>query len=111
MILTHRIGKLAAIGLTALAMAGCASHYDRKSSNTMVGAGLGAAAGAVVSQGDPWFTLGGAAAGGVLGNILTEDKDQRRSRGWNRNNGKNSHHYKRDRNHRHAYDRHDRRRR
>ncbi|HZH56056.1 MAG TPA: hypothetical protein VFD96_02645 [Burkholderiaceae bacterium] len=57
--------------------AGCATH-DRRHNNTMVGAGLGAAAGAVVSQGNPWYTLGGAAAGGVLGNILTED--DRRSR-------------------------------
>lgn len=79
--LKHRISKLTCIGLVALALAGCATHHDRRANNTMVGAGLGAAAGAVVSQGNPWYTLGGAAAGGVLGNILTED-DRRRSRGW-----------------------------
>lgn len=75
--LKHRYTKLALIGLTALALAGCATH-DRRQNNTMVGAGLGAAAGAVVSQGNPWYALGGAAAGGLLGNILTED--DRRSR-------------------------------
>ena len=91
MSLTHRFGKFAVIGIMALGLAGCASHYDRKSTNTITGAGLGAAAGAVVSQGDPWFTLGGAAAGGVLGNILTEDRGDRRSRGWDR--GKGGKHY------------------
>src|SRR3546814_13346933 len=44
-----------------------------KTTNTLLGAGLGAAAGALLSEGDPLLTLGGAAAGGVLGNILTED--------------------------------------
>ncbi len=100
MTLAARISKLALIGLATLAVAGCASHYDRKSTNTMMGAGVGAAAGAVVSQGNPWMTLGGAAAGGVLGNILTEDRDNRRSRGWDRGNKRKSHHYTRDRDNR-----------
>ncbi len=109
MALTHRISRLAIIGLTALALAGCASHYDRKSTNTMLGAGLGAATGAVVSQGNPWLTLGGAAAGGVLGNVLTEDKKDRHSRGWDRRDNRKSYHSggrahrshdKRDRRHR-----------
>lgn len=104
MAISHRIGKLAVIGIMALGLAGCASHYDRKTSNTMLGAGLGAATGAVVSQGDPLFTLGGAAAGGVLGNILTEDRrDDRRSRGWNRNDNGKSRHYVRDRDHRRSH--------
>lgn len=105
MVIAHRIGKWAFIGLLAAGMAGCASHYDRKSTNTMLGAGLGAATGAVVSQGDPLFTLGGAAAGGVLGNILTDDRDDRRSDRWHRDNGRKSHHYARDRDDRRARDR------
>src|SRR5690554_7186650 len=56
----HRYTKLALIGLVTVTLAGCATH-DRRHNNTMVGAGLGAAAGAVVSQGNPWYTLGGAA--------------------------------------------------
>lgn len=96
---THRVTKLALIGLTTLALAGCATHYDRKTNNTMMGAGLGAAAGAVASQGNPWYALGGAAAGGLLGNILTDD-DDRRSRRWDN-----------DRNHRRSHDRGHRHRR
>lgn len=81
--MTRRIARFALAGITALAMAGCASHYDRKTNNAMMGAGLGAAAGAIVSQGDPVYAIGGAAAGGLLGHVLTED-DRRPSRGWNR---------------------------
>ncbi len=103
MAISHRIGKLAVIGIMALGLAGCAAHHDRRSTNTMLGAGLGAATGAVVSQGNPWFTLGGAAAGGVLGNILTEDRNDRRSRGWNRNDNGKSRHHVRDRDHRRTH--------
>ena len=46
---------------------------DSKTTNTILGAGVGAAAGAVLSQGDTLTTLGGAAAGGLLGNLLTEE--------------------------------------
>ena len=70
-------GRLIVVGLTAFALAGCASSYDRKANNTMMGAGLGAAAGAVVSGGDPMYAIGGAAAGGLLGNILTQDRGYR----------------------------------
>lgn len=78
--LAKRISKLAVVGLVALAFAGCASSYDRRTNNAMMGAGLGAAAGAVVSQGDPIYAVGGAAVGGLLGHVLTED--DRRSRSW-----------------------------
>jgi hypothetical protein len=86
--ISSRMSRLVVIGVAAVAITGCATHYDRKSSNTMLGAGLGAATGAVVSQGDPLFTIGGAAAGGILGNILTDDdRGDRRSRGYqNRGN-------------------------
>ncbi|NYT86971.1 hypothetical protein [Pollutimonas harenae] len=67
-------GRLIVVGLMAFALAGCASSYDRRANNTMMGAGLGAAAGAVVSGGDPVYALGGAAAGGLLGNILTQER-------------------------------------
>ncbi len=84
----HNIVRVALIGLASAALIGCAT-YDRKGNNTLIGAGLGAAAGAVVSQGDPLYTVGGAAAGGLLGNILTSDDDRRGSRGWDRG-GRNS---------------------
>lgn len=108
MTISHRIAKFAIIGITALGLAGCASHYDRKQTNTMLGAGVGAAAGAVVSQGNPWLTLGGAAAGGVLGNVLTEDRKERRSRSWDRGTSKR---HGWDRDHRRSHAKHDRRRR
>jgi hypothetical protein len=78
----HNIARITLIGLACATLVGCAT-YDRKGNNTLIGAGLGAAAGAVVSQGDPLYTVGGAAAGGLLGNILTSD-DRRSSRGWDR---------------------------
>lgn len=106
--LSTRITKLALVGLTALALAGCATHQSRKSSNTLMGAGLGAAAGAVVSQGDPWYALGGAAAGGLLGNVLTED-DRRRSNSWN--NNKRPRYESKGRDNRRAHDRRNRHRR
>lgn len=92
--------KLAVIGTLAFAMAGCATARDRKTDNTLIGAGLGAAAGAVISQGDPLYTIGGAAAGGLLGNILTEEPRYHR-RDWNRGR----HHYNGPP-HRHVHKRH-----
>lgn len=78
-----KLARVAVIGLLAFVMAGCATARDRKSDNTLIGAGLGAAAGAVISQGDPLYTIGGAAAGGLLGNILTEERHYHR-RDWDR---------------------------
>lgn len=73
MTLRYVLTRFAVSGLAALAVSTTAVADD-KTTNTLLGAGLGAAAGAVLSEGDPMLTLGGAAAGGVLGNILTEDK-------------------------------------
>src|SRR5690606_29525098 len=98
----RKFGRLIAVGLMAFTLAGCASSYDRKANNTMIGAGLGAATGAVFSGGDPLYAIGGAAAGGLLGNILTEDRSYRGSNNWNRDDRRRSSH-KRKRN------RHDRR--
>jgi len=64
-------------GLAALAVSGTALAGP-KTDNTLLGAGLGAVAGAVFSQGDPLATIGAAAAGGLLGNILTDDGHHRR---------------------------------
>jgi len=113
--LNNKIIQFALAGAMALGIAGNAMAGDR-TTNTLLGAGLGAAAGAVLSQGDPLLTLGGAAAGGVLGNVLTEDNNWRgghrhyRERSWNRPHGKyvskhyrgNNHHHFRGRGpHRH----------
>lgn len=68
-----RFARVLLASVLAFSVAGCASARDRRTDNTLIGAGLGAAAGAVVSQGDPLYTIGGAAAGGLLGNILTSE--------------------------------------
>lgn len=78
--LISRIAFCAAAAGLALGVASNAQAGD-KTTNTLLGLGLGGAAGAVFSDGDPLITLGTAAAGGVLGNVLTEDERDHR-RGW-----------------------------
>jgi hypothetical protein len=58
-----------------------ASAGDKKTRNTLVGAGLGAVGGALLSNGDPWATVGGAAAGGLIGNVITHDSHHHDRRG------------------------------
>ena len=73
-----------------------AALADKQGRNTIIGAGLGGAAGALISEGDPWVILGGAAAGGVLGHVITDDDDRGRHRHrWDRDRGRDHHHYKR----------------
>jgi len=67
------IGCLALFTALTMAAMSPATAGSDKTTNTIIGAGIGAAAGAVLSQGDTLATLGGAAAGGLLGNILTEE--------------------------------------
>ncbi|TKR54025.1 hypothetical protein D7I39_17930 [Allopusillimonas ginsengisoli] len=81
-----KLARISLIGLLAITLAGCAG-YDRRTNNTMLGAGLGTAAGAIAGGGDPIYMLGGAAAGGLLGNILTQD-----SRSYSRGRSYNSNH-------------------
>lgn len=86
MSLRHILVRYALFGLMAVVLSGPAAASDRKTTNTLLGAGLGAAAGAMLSEGDPMLILGGAAAGGLLGNVLTEDRKH-----YKRNHGR---HYK-----------------
>ena len=51
----------------AAALQGC-SGMTTRDKNTAVGAGVGAAAGAVLTGGSALGTVGGAAVGGVIGN-------------------------------------------
>lgn len=90
--LTHTFARFACVGAIIMAMASGAHAADRKTTNTLLGAGLGAAAGALMSEGDPMLILGGAAAGGVLGNVLTENRSSH-SRGRK--------HYKKSHGHKH----------
>lgn len=86
------LSRFAICSLAALAMSTSAFASDRKTTNTILGAGLGAAAGAVLSEGDPMLTLGGAAAGGVLGHVLTDDRKYR-DRSYRRHYKGPKHHY------------------
>ncbi len=59
--------------LLAVAATGC-SNMSRRDQNTAVGAGVGAAAGAILTGGGTLGTLGGAAVGGVIGNQVDPKK-------------------------------------
>lgn len=87
------IGCLALFTAVTFSALNPAAAADRKTTNTILGAGIGAAAGAVLSQGDTLATLGGAAAGGVLGNILTEEPRKRRHYGHSHSR-KHVHHHR-----------------
>ncbi|GAB2907861.1 hypothetical protein GCM10027278_31020 [Paralcaligenes ginsengisoli] len=53
--------------LVVVSMAGCGG-MSRRGTDTVVGAGVGGVAGAVLTGGSPLGTIGGAAVGGVVGN-------------------------------------------
>ena len=63
--------KKIATGLTTallvLSLAGC-SNLSTRDKNTIIGASIGAAAGAVLTGGSGIGTAGGAAVGGIIGN-------------------------------------------
>ncbi len=65
--------KVTLIGATVVAFAGCADMTP-KQRNTAIGAGAGAVGGAILTEGSALGTLGGAAVGGVIGNVVTDDK-------------------------------------
>jgi osmotically inducible lipoprotein OsmB len=58
---------LAIAAIVALSACGTMSVRDR---NTVLGTGIGAVGGAVLTNGSPWGTVGGAAVGGVVGNHI-----------------------------------------
>jgi osmotically inducible lipoprotein OsmB len=56
-----------------LGMVGCGGMSTRNK-DTAIGAGLGAAGGAILTDGSVMGTLGGAAVGGVIGNQVGKNK-------------------------------------
>lgn len=58
-----------ALSVSLLSMVGCAGMSQRDQ-NTAVGAGIGAVGGAILTNGSPVGTIGGAAVGGVIGNQI-----------------------------------------
>jgi osmotically inducible lipoprotein OsmB len=59
--------KAVAAAALALSLAAC-SGMTTRDRDTLIGAGVGAAAGAAITGGDAVGTVGGAAVGGVIGN-------------------------------------------
>ena len=59
--------------LLVLSLAGC-SNLSSRDKNTIIGAGIGAAAGAVLTGGSGIGTAGGAAVGGIIGNQVGKHK-------------------------------------
>jgi len=92
-----RFGALALGALLSLTAAdGASARHRDKTRNTLIGAGLGAAGGALISHGDVWGTLGGAAAGGLIGNAISNDGHHRRDRdrrGRDRRDWRDDRHY------------------
>src|SRR3546814_12244738 len=83
MTFTKRLIQAGFAGALALAISTTALADDQ-TRNTIIGAGLGGVAGALLSDGDPLLTVGGMAAGGLLGNVITDDDDRGRRHHWNR---------------------------
>ncbi len=70
------IKTLAAGALAVVAVVGLSACSDmsRRDKDVAIGAGTGAVAGSALTGGSALGTLGGAAAGGVIGNEVSKDK-------------------------------------
>ena len=65
----NTIGKYLVLAALVGSLAACGNMSSRDRS-TVAGAAIGAGAGALLSDGDGWGTVGGAAVGGVIGNQI-----------------------------------------
>ena len=69
------------VALAVLVGLGGCSGMTRQDQNTVVGAGVGGAAGALLTHGSVGGTVGGAVVGGVIGNQVNTNDDRNRNRG------------------------------
>jgi osmotically inducible lipoprotein OsmB len=69
----HRFNMIAVTTVVLISLSGCGGMSARDKS-TAIGAGVGAAAGAIVTGGGVIGTVGGAAVGAVIGNQIGKDK-------------------------------------
>ena len=60
-----------------IGLSGC-SGMSQQDQNTAVGAGLGGVAGAVLTDGSPIGTVGGAVVGGVIGNQVNTNDNRKK---------------------------------
>lgn len=63
---SQRISTILVSSMLVFSLSGC-GHMSTRDKNTAIGAGVGAAAGAILTHGSGWGTVGGAAVGGVIG--------------------------------------------
>ncbi|MGX8884030.1 glycine zipper 2TM domain-containing protein [Methylovorus sp. SPW-M1] len=69
----NKTWRVTGIVLTVACLSAC-GNMSARDKNTAVGAGVGAAAGAVLTGGSAVGTVGGAAVGGIIGNQVGKDK-------------------------------------
>jgi osmotically inducible lipoprotein OsmB len=69
--------KIFSIIVLTTGLSACAGMSNTER-GTLIGAGTGAAVGAVVTGGHPVGVVGGAAVGGVIGHEIGENEDRRR---------------------------------
>jgi len=65
----HSFSLIAVATVLLISLSGC-SGMSTRDKNTAIGAGVGAAAGAVLTGGSGVGTVGGAAVGGIIGNQI-----------------------------------------
>ncbi|HEY4545764.1 MAG TPA: glycine zipper 2TM domain-containing protein [Pedomonas sp.] len=71
--------------------------HASKTGDTILGAGIGALGGALLSDGDVWGTLGGAVAGGVVGNVVSGDGKDKNKKYYRESDRRKHHMRERDR--------------
>jgi osmotically inducible lipoprotein OsmB len=69
----YSFNLIAIVTLLLISLNGC-SGMSTRDKNTAIGAGVGAAAGAVLTGGSGVGAVGGAAVGGIIGNQIGKDK-------------------------------------
>lgn len=76
MISIQRFSTISISAALLLALGGCAG-MSQQDKNMVVGAGIGAAGGAVLSGGAAAAVVGGAVVGGVIGHEIEKDKKKK----------------------------------
>ncbi len=64
--ITKRILSFFVVATVAISVSAC-SNMSKRDKNTAIGAGVGAVGGAILTDGSPLGTVGGAAVGGIIG--------------------------------------------
>ncbi|MBP6121476.1 MULTISPECIES: osmotically-inducible lipoprotein OsmB [Providencia] len=64
--ITKRILSFFVVASVAISVSAC-SNMSKRDKNTTIGAGVGAVGGAILTDGSPLGTIGGAAVGGIIG--------------------------------------------